>query len=172
MIQLQRWTKQRKHSDGQDCIVRYGRNQQPVAVAEQHVRNPKTQIPLTEVNRLELLTEPNQGIKSHLAGPIKSKARGDVKILVAIDRFSKWPTARICKNIGHTEGVETVNEISHNWTPRTIRNDNRSCFKSKEFKEFCNGENIKRTGCTPNLHIVKRTIRTIKSLTRATLGTD
>ena len=31
-------------------------------------------------------------------GPIKSKTRGDVYILVANDRFSKWPTALIYKN--------------------------------------------------------------------------
>ena len=62
-------------------------------------KNLKTQIPSTEVNRLELLTEPNQEIQMDFAGPIKSKTRGDVYILVAVDRFSKWPTAQICKNM-------------------------------------------------------------------------
>ena len=60
-----------------------------------------------------------------------------------------------------------------NRTPRIIRTDNGSCIKSQEFKDYCNGENIKRIRCTPNLHtgtgLVKRTIRTIKSLTRANL---
>ena len=32
------------------------------------------------------------------AGQIKSKTRSDVYILVAVDRFSKWPTAQVCKN--------------------------------------------------------------------------
>ena len=49
-----------------------------------------------------------------------------------------------------------------NGTPRTIRTDNYSCFKSQEFKNYCKGENIKRIRSTPNL-------RTIKSLTRANL---
>ena len=31
-------------------------------------------------------------------GPIKFRTRGDVHILVAIDRFSKWPNEQICKN--------------------------------------------------------------------------
>ena len=57
---------------------------------------------------------------------------------------------------------------------RCIRTDNGSCFKSNEFKKFCTGENIKRIRCTPNLHtgsgLVERTIRTIKSLTRATMA--
>ena len=60
-------------------------------------KNRRTQLPTTEINRLEILTEPNQEIQLNFAGPIKSKTRGDVYILVAADRFSKWPTAQICK---------------------------------------------------------------------------
>ena len=57
-----------------------------------------TRIPSTEKNNLEISTEPNQEIQLDFAGPIKSKTRGDVYILVAIDRFSKWPTAHICNS--------------------------------------------------------------------------
>ena len=49
-----------------------------------------------------------------------------------------------------------------------------SCFKSNDFNEFCNQENIKRIRCSPNLHTgtgqMERTIRTIKSLTRANMA--
>ena len=58
----------------------------------------KTQLPQTEMNRLEILTDLGQEIQLDFAGPIKSKSRRDIYILVAIDRFSKWPTAQICKN--------------------------------------------------------------------------
>ena len=54
-------------------------------------KNNVTQIPPTEKNNLEILTEPNQEIPMDFAGPIKTS--GDVYILVAIDCFSKWPTA-------------------------------------------------------------------------------
>ena len=60
-------------------------------------KNIITQIPSTEKNQ-KILTEPNQKIHLDFAGPIKSKTRGDVYILVAIDRFSKWPTAHIFKS--------------------------------------------------------------------------
>ena len=57
-------------------------------------------------------------------------------------------------------------------TPRTNHTDNGSCFKSKELKEFCNGENLKRTRCTPISHtgsgLVARTVWTFESLARAT----
>ena len=39
-------------------------------------KNLETQIPRTEVNRLELLTEPNQEIQLDFAGPIKFKQAG------------------------------------------------------------------------------------------------
>ena len=110
------------------------------------------------------------------AGPIKSKTRGDVFILVAVDRFSKWPTAQICKNTDSRTVLKILTKYcSDNGTPRSIRTDNGSCFKSnRDFKEFCNQENIKRIRCTPNLHTgtgqVERTIRNIKSLTRANMA--
>ena len=127
-------------------------------------KNLITQIPSTEKNNLEILTEPNQEIQLDFAGPIKSKTRGDVYILVAVDRFSKWPTAHVCKTTDTGTVLKILTEFfTYNGTPRCIRTDNGSCFKSNEFKIFCNG--------TPNLHtgpgLVERTIRTIKSLTRA-----
>ena len=137
-------------------------------------KNLKTQIPQTEVNRLEILTEPGQEIQLDFAGPIKSKSRGDVYILVAVDRFSKWPTAKICKSTDSRTVIKFLTKYcTDNGTPKTIRIDNGSCFKSQEFKNYCNSENIKRIRSTPNLHtgtgLVERTIRTIKSLTRANL---
>ena len=62
------------------------------------IREKTTQLPSTEKNNPEILSEPNQEIQLDLAGPMKSKTPGDVYILVADDRFSKWPTAQICKN--------------------------------------------------------------------------
>ena len=126
----------------------------------------------TEKNNLEILTEPNQEIQLDFAGPIISKTRGDTYILVAIDRFSKWPTAHICKSTNARTVLKFLTRyFTDNGTPRVIRTDNGSCFKSNEFKQFCDGQNIKWIRCTPNLHtgtgLVERLIRTIKSLTRA-----
>ena len=109
------------------------------------------------------------------AGPLKSKTRGNVYILVAVDQFSKWPTAQICKNTDSRTVLKFLTKYcSDNGTPRSIRNDNGNCFKSNDFKEFCNRKNIKRIRCTPNLHTgtgeVERTIRTIKSLTGANMA--
>ena len=138
-------------------------------------KNITTQIPSTEKNNLEILTDPNQEIQLDFAGPIKWKTRGDVYILVAIGRFSEWPTAQICKSTDTRTILKVLTKyFADNGTPQCIRTDNGSCFKSNEFKQFCNGENNKRIRCTPNLHtgngLVERTIRTLKSLTRATMA--
>ena len=138
-------------------------------------KNIVTQNPSTEKNNLEILTEPNEEIQLDFAGPIKSKTRGDIYVLVAIDRFSKWPTAQICKSTDTRTVLKfSTKYFTDNGTPRIIRTDNGSCFKSNEFKQFCDGHNIKRIRYTPNLHtgtgLVERTIRTIKSFTRANMA--
>ena len=74
-------------------------------------KNLKTQIPSTEINQLELLTEPNQEIQLDFAGPIKSERRGDVYIFVAVDRFSTRPTAQFCKKYGHTDRIEIFTKV-------------------------------------------------------------
>ena len=109
------------------------------------------------------------------ASPIKSKTRGDVYILVAIDRFSEWPTAQVCKSTDIRTVLKFLTKkFAANETPQCIRTDNGSCFKSNEFKIFCNSEKIKDIRCTPNLHtgtgLVERTIRTTKPLTRANMA--
>ena len=107
------------------------------------------------------------------AGPIKSKSRGDVYILVAVDRFSKWPTAQVCKSADTRTVLKFLIEYFTN-NGQCIRTDNGSCFKSSEFKKFCTDENMKSIRCTQNLHtgtgLVERMIRTIKSLTRANMA--
>ena len=90
-------------------------------------------------------------------------------------RFSKWPTAQICKNTVSRTVVKFLTKYCSDYgTPRGIRTDNGSCFKSNEYKDFCDRENIKRIRCTPSVHTctgqVERTIRTIKSLTRANMA--
>ena len=74
-------------------------------------KNLVTQLPSTEKNKLESLFEPNQEIQLDFAGPIKSKTRSDVYILVAVDQFSKWPTAQICNKYRFTDSLKVFNEI-------------------------------------------------------------
>ena len=74
-------------------------------------KNLTTQLPSSEKNKLEILSEPNQEIQMDFAGPIKSKTRGNVYILVAVDQFGNWPTAQICKNTDSRTILKIFNEI-------------------------------------------------------------
>ena len=85
------------------------------------------------------------------------------------------PTAKFRKKTDSRTVLKFLTKYcSDNGTPRSIRTDNGSCFKSTQIKEFCNRENIKRITSTPNLQTgtgqVEKTIRTIKSLTRANMA--
>ena len=93
-----KWTRKRRPSGGQECSAKYKRNPKVAPAAELQVRTLKRKYQVRKKNRLELLTEPNQELQLDFAGPIKTRTRGDVYILVAVDRFSEWPTAQIRTN--------------------------------------------------------------------------
>ena len=62
-------------------------------------KNLKYQLPKNEFGKLKTLTEPGQEIQISFSGKsVNKKLNGDHQILIAIDRFSKWPTAKICKS--------------------------------------------------------------------------
>ena len=69
-----------------------------------------------------------------------------------------------------TRIVVNVNKIL--FEKRNTR-DNGTCSKSKKFKKFCAGENLKRIRGNAKKHtgigLVERGIQTIKSTTRANL---
>ena len=163
--QLTKWARQQKLFGGQECTAKARRNPKTVLAAEPQIRILERKYQPRKENRLEILTKRNQEYQLDFAGPIKSKTRGD---------FYKWHTAEICKNTDTRTVITFLPKLSsNNGTPRTTRADNGNCFKSHEFKGFSAGKKIKRIRSTPNLPtgtgLVERTIRTIKSLTRANL---
>ena len=59
------------------------------------------------------LSEPGQEIQIDFTGKLHNKKlSGKTQILIAVDRFSKWPTAKICKT---SEKKEVTNFISSNF---------------------------------------------------------
>ena len=73
-------------------------------------KNPNYQLPKKHNRKLEKLTEPGQEIQIDFTGKLHNKKiNGDVQILIAIDRFSKWSTVKICKS---AETKEVKNFLS------------------------------------------------------------
>ena len=99
---------------------------------------------------------------------------GENQLLIAVDRFSKWPTVKICKT---SETKEVINFLKQNFNlygiPEKIKSDKGGAFISKDYIEFCKSKNIEIEYSTPRIHTgtgaVERAIQTMKNLIVANL---
>ena len=133
-------------------------------------KNLKYQLPSKHYGKLEKLTEPGQELQIDFTGKLHNqKIHGDVQILIAVDRFSKWPTVKICKT---AETKEVIQFLTSNFNlygiPEKMKSDKGGAFISKEYQEFCKNRNIEIEYCTPRIHtgneVVERAIQTLKNL--------
>ena len=75
-------------------------------------KNLNYQLPKNNFGKLKTLTEPGQEVQIDFTGKLNPKKRnGEHQILIAIDRFSKWPTAKVCKS---SETKEVLNFLKQN----------------------------------------------------------
>ena len=138
-------------------------------------KNLKYQLPKNESGKLKSLTAPGQEIQIDFTGKLHNKKlNGENQLLIAVDRFSKWPTVKICKT---SESKEVINFLKQNFNlsglPEKIKSDKGGAFISKDYIEFCKSKNIEIEYCTPRIHTgtgaVERAIQTIKNLILANL---
>ena len=125
-------------------------------------KNLKYQIPKNQYGKLEKLSEPGQELQIDFTGKLHNKKlNGEPQILIAIDRFSKWPTAKICR----TSDTKEIIEI--------IKSDEGGAFILTEYKNFCKSRNIEIQYCPPRMHTgngtVERAIQTMKNLILANM---
>ena len=133
-------------------------------------KNLKYQLPSKHYGKLGKLTEPGQEIQIDFTGKLHNqKIHGDVQILIAVDRFSKWPTVKICKT---AETKEVIQFLTSNFNlygiPEKIKSDKGGAFISKKYRQFCKNRNIEIEYCTPRIHTgngaVERAKQTLKNL--------
>ena len=87
--------------------------------------------------------EPNECLQLDFWGPIRYLNESSKYILVAFDRFSRWPSAMICGNSKSDKVLKFIEQyISQHGVPRKIFMDQGSSFTSKAVKSFCNSEGI------------------------------
>ena len=81
------------------------------------------------------------------------KLNGEYQLLIAVDRFSKWPTVKICKS---SETKEVLNLLIQTFNlygfPEKMKTDKGGANISKEYKEFCKSRSIAIEYSTPTLH--------------------
>ena len=100
-------------------------------------KNVKYLISKNAPNPLSLLTQPGQEVQLDYAGPIENRKGKKIYLLVAIDRFSKFPSVKITKS---TSGKCTVkflrSYIDTHGIPESICSDQFSGFKGKTLQNF------------------------------------
>ena len=137
--------------------------------------NLKYQIPKNQYGKLEKLSESGQELQIDFTGKLHNKKlNGEPQMLIAIERFSKWPTAKICKT---SDTKEVIGFLSNQFIlygiPEKIKSDKGGAIISTEYKNFCKSRNIEIQYCPPRMHTgngtVERAIQTMKNLILANM---
>ena len=130
-------------------------------------KNIKSIIPTTQISELPTLFEPNEELNLDFAGPLDNNWGNNKYILLCIDRFSKFPSAKITSSTSSNTVIEFLQDYFYlHGIPNSIRVDHASCFTSQDFKLFCNSLNIKLIFCTVGDHrsngLVEKLVHTVK----------
>ena len=73
---------------------------------------------------MEPMVEPNEEVQLDFAGPLPDKLNRDAYFLVAIDKWSKFPTAKVVSNTTADIAIKFMQRhISNNGVPRRLRCD-------------------------------------------------
>ena len=93
--------------------------------------------------------------------------RGPIYILVAIDRYSKYPSVLLTRSTGTKKILKFLKDyVTNHSIPKSIRTDQHSGFKNNAVKLFCVAKGIKHISCAVGDHrgcvLVERIIQTIK----------
>ena len=73
-----------------------------------------------------------------MVGPFKTGRSGFTRLLVAVDKFTKWIEAKPIKNLDSRTAISFIRELIFRYgVPHSIITDNGSNFDSDEFRMFC-----------------------------------
>ena len=102
------------------------------------------------------------------AGPLDKNWGNSKYLLLCIDRFSKFPSAKVVNITSAFSLLSFMSDYCHlHGFPKSIRVDHRSCFISNDFKTFRKKNNNNLILCKVGDHIsngvVERLIYTIKA---------
>ena len=117
--------------------------------------------------QMEPVVENNEEVQLAFAGPLPDELNKDAYILVAIDKLSKFPTAKVVSNTTPDIAIKFMQRyISNSGVQRRLRCDQAETFRAKKFQNFCKSNNIKLLFAPVDDHraigVVERMIQTIK----------
>ena len=130
-------------------------------------KNLKANASFNSAKLLPLLFGPNEELQLNYAGPLLDSVGNSIYILVAIDRYSKYPSAMITHSTGGRKIIKFLKTyIQQHSFPKSIKTDQYSGFKNKLVQAFCKDKNIAQYFCPVGGHrgcgLVERSIQTIK----------
>ena len=130
-------------------------------------KNLKANASFNSSKPLFLLSGPNEELQLDYAGPLLDSFGNSIYILVAIDRYSKYPSAMITRSTGGRKIIKFLKSyIQQHSIPKSIKTDQYSGFKNKLVQQFCLEKNIAQYFCPAGDHrgcgLVERSIQTIK----------
>ena len=130
-------------------------------------KNLKIFIPNSQTSELPPLLEPDEEVNLDFARPLDSFWGSNKYIFLWIDRFSKFPSAKITSSTSAKTVIEFLQDyIFLHGIPYSIRLDHATCFTSQDFKLFCDSNNIKIIFCTVGDHrsngLVEKLVHTVK----------
>ena len=104
-------------------------------------KNLKTAKTFNTAQSLPSLSGPNQELQLDFAGPILNDKGSKIFLLVATDRFSKFPSVFISKTTGAKKFTKFLaSYIRILDLPHSIRTDHGSGFKNNLVQEICSAE--------------------------------
>ena len=114
--------------------------------------------------QMEPVVEPNEEVQLDFEGPLLDELKKDTYILVAIDKWSKFPTAKVVSVDVTIKSMQRY--ISDNGVPRRLRCDQAQTFRAKNFQLVCRINNIKLLLAPVDDHraigVVERMIQILK----------
>ena len=130
-------------------------------------KNAKYIIPKNSAKPLPLLTQPGQELQLDYAGPLENHKGKNINLMIAIDRYSKFPSVKVTKSTGGKSTIKFLRTyIDTHGIPESIKTDQFSGFKGKAMKKFCTENIITQKFCPVGDYrgcgSVERTIQTIK----------
>ena len=122
----------------------------------------------THFTSLDAVVEPNEEIQLDFAGRLPDENDKDVYILVGVDRFSRFPSAKVVTNNKADTIIRFMQtHIVNHGVPRNIRCDQAQGFRAKKFMLYCKDNNIKFIFAPVDDHrsigMVEQLIRTLKA---------
>ena len=124
--------------------------------------------PKGDVGKIHEPKEANESVQLDFWGPINYLKEAKKYVLMAVDRFSRWPSAMVCNSNRSDKIVKFPRSyINAHGVPRKIRVDQGTNFISKEVRTFCHKEGIEILTAPANDHLatgcVERTIGSLKN---------